>query len=172
VRIFLAALIWLLFIGGLSLFMHHRDQAMVSSEAPAVIQKIEKGNFALLITPTFAVEPDPFAILAADDEKPPALLVRIGDREILRKTDQIPAGAPIRLEPLTGLVFGDNEMYLEVSPPVEQADRSHAVRVQIFQDDLPLAEKTFWSPAGGKVADTFRFALRAPDEKEDNHDAH
>jgi hypothetical protein len=76
---------------------------------------------------------------------------------------------PLRIEPLLGLVEGTNEIYLEASPPIEQVGKSQAVRVQILRDGQTVAEQTFWSAPGGKVADTLRFELGIVREAEEDH---
>jgi hypothetical protein len=70
---------------------------------------------------------------------------------------------------LLGLVEGTNEIYLEASPPIEQVGKSQAVRVQILRDGQTVAEQTFWSAPGGKVADTLRFELGIVREAEEDH---
>lgn len=167
-RIALAVLIWLVFVGGLGLYTHHRDATVLVSGPGVEIQAAE-GNYALEITTTFTVEPDPFALQTDELREQPALVVRLGEREILKRTDRVEAVTPIRLEPLLGLVEGTNEIYLEASPPLEQAGNSQAVRVQILRNGQSVAEQTFWSAPGGKVADTMRFELGTVREAEEDH---
>ena len=167
-RIALALLIWIVFVGGLGFYMHHRDVSALTSR-PDVETQAAKGHYAMEITTTFAVEPDPFALKLDSEEKQPALLVRLVDQEILRVNDRLEAGTPIRLEPLSGLVEGLNEIYLEASPPLEQTGKSHAVRVKILRDGQTVAEETFWSQPGGKVADTMGFELLASQAMESDH---
>lgn len=167
-RIIVAVLIWICFVGGVGLYIHHRSRAAVTSAGPVEMETAE-GNYALEITSTFIVEPDPFAIQSNDQEKPSALLVRLGDLEIIRITDRMEAGTPIRVEPLRGLVIGDNEIYVEANPPLNQAGRSHALRMQVLKNGQAWKEKTFWSTPGGKVADTLRLILIPSQTKEDPH---
>jgi hypothetical protein len=94
----------------------------------------------------------------------------LGNYEILRKTDRLEAGSIIRVEPLSGLVLGDNEIYFQASPPIEDADKHHAVRLQILLKNQIIAEKTFWSPPGGNLAGTFRFTLTPSQDTQEDHD--
>ena len=168
-RIFLAAFICITFIGGLGLYMSHRAKAFPRPQNNIQPQDA-KASYSLLVTTTFAIEPDPFAI-QTDNTKPPAgLIVRQGKNEILRQTEQMVAGIPVLVNPLEGLVSGSNEIYIEASPPVGNSDKSHAVRVQIMEDDFLIAEKTFWSQPGSKVSDTMRFTIEDQQKKEDDHD--
>ncbi|QTA81051.1 Uncharacterized protein dnl_33750 [Desulfonema limicola] len=167
-RIFLAVFICITFTGGLGLYMSCRTEAYI----PETNNKHQTGTsgYSLLITAAFAVEPDPFAI-QTDDTKPGAgLIVSMGKKEILRQTRQIKPGIPVLVKPLKGLVPGINELYIEASPFLEDTDKSHALRVQIMEHDFLIAEKTFWSFPGGKIADTIRFKIKAQQDKEDNND--
>ena len=169
-RLTLAVLIWLVFVGGLGIYTHYRDATVRAARPIVEIQTVE-GNYAIEITTTFAVEPDPFAVQTDELGQQPALVVRLGQREILKITDRLAAGTPIRIEPLLGLVEGTNETYLEASSRLEQVGESQAVRVQILRDGQTIAEQTFWSLPGGKVAETMRFELAIAKEAEEDHDA-
>ena len=140
-RIISAVLIWIVFIGGLTLFIYYRDAA-VPSAAVVLEAKAAQGVYALEITTTFTLEPDPFAIQTDDEGRAPALLVRLGSHEILRKTDRLEAGSIVRVEPLTGLVLGDNEIYLQASPPIEEIGKNHAVRLQILLNNQKTIKAT------------------------------
>ena len=168
-RITLALIIWLSFVGGLAFYMQHRDAAALRSK-PQVDMQIVEGSYALEITTTFAAEPDPFALRREGEEELAALLVRLGNKEILRINDRLEAGTPIRLEPMLGLVEGTNEIYLEASPPLEEAGKSHAIRVHVQRDGQSIADQTFWSSPGGKVANTMRFELKAAEEVKEEHE--
>lgn len=163
VRTVLSLLFWIVFVGGLAFYMQHRA-ANVPASNPVVAVARAEGHFTLEITPTFAVEPDPFALVVDDATAPPALLVRLGAQEILRVTDRLEAGASLRLEPVTGLAAGINEIYLEASPPVDEIAKSYAVRMRLLRGGLMLADKTFWSSSGEKVSDILRFDLKDTDE--------
>jgi hypothetical protein len=149
--------------------MLHRDSAVLQPEASFHLKEAE-GNYALAVTTTFTLEPDPFAVQTDTGDQSSALLVRLGRRTLLRITDRLEAGSTLRVEPLTGLVSGENEIYLEAHPPLDQFGKSHAVRVQILQDNQLIAEETFWSSPGGRVTGTFRFNLAAAREQDEDHD--
>jgi hypothetical protein len=171
VRILAAVIIWIVFLGGLILFLSFRDSTVTPSSSPVALKQVE-ASYALLVTTAFALEPDPFAVRTDDKDRPPALLVRMGNYEILRETDRLAAGTSLRVEPVSGLVLGDNELYLQASPPIEEADKNHAIRLQILFNNRVIAEKIFWSPPGGKPAGTFRFTLTALQDNQENHEHH
>jgi hypothetical protein len=148
--------------------MIQRDSGAVASR-PQVELQAAQGHYALEITTTFAVEPDPFALQTEGGEQKPALLVRLADKEILRVTERLESGVPIGVEPLTELTEGTNEIYLEASAPLEQAGKSHAVRVRVLRDGQTVAERSFWSGSDGRVADTMRFVAAIPRDKDEGH---
>lgn len=168
-RIIIAALICVAFIGGLSFYMNSRAD---SAAAPTVAYRAEAAekSYALEITPTFAVEPDPFALQTEGGDLPPALLVRLGEKEILRETETLAAGLPIRVDPLEGLVVGINEIWFTASPPLTASGQSQAIRLRVFEENQAIASQTFWSEPGGTVAGTLRFTIEEEAEKEGGHD--
>jgi hypothetical protein len=171
-RFFLASAVWIFIVGGLATYLNQRDRAPITQSVSIETKKVEE-TFSLLVTTTFAVEPDPFAIQIDDTDKPPALLVRLGNRDILRKTDRLDAGTPLRVDSLPGLITGENELYLEANPPLDVSDATrngNAVRVRVLRNDQIVAEKTFWSNLGGKVVGIFRFSISAASEEKEDHD--
>lgn len=145
--------------------MHSRETAAVRARYES--HSVE-GVFALQVTTTFAVEPDPFALRTERNEAS-ALLVKLNGNEILRKTDKVQAGAPIRVEPVPGLIDGRNEFYLEANPPVGLANLSYAVRVQLFRDEQLVAERSFWSEPGSRIASSFQVSISKETKPKDDH---
>lgn len=150
--------VWIVFLGGLALYMNQRGEA---PEARTFEQAEADGVFALEITPSFDAEPDPFALNVDDSTDSAALQVRLAGDEVFRGGDSVIAGRPILVRPIEGLTLGKNEFYLEASPPMDDGGRSHAVRVRVFRDDRVFFERTFWSEPGGRVAATFVADLEA-----------
>jgi hypothetical protein len=154
VRILLAVLIWIVFLGGLGFYTQQREGAV----PPPVREENRTAGvdgLSLEVVATFDIAPDAFGLRAG--EPSPSLLVRLGGREVLQETGEIPAGTRIGIAPLTGALPGLNEIYLEARPPV--ALDSGAVRVQLLREGIPLAEDTFWASSGRLAAGTFRFTL-------------
>ena len=125
-----------------------------------------------LVTTSFAVEPDPFALQSDAGEKPHALLVKLNGREILKRTESFPGGTPVQTDHVEGIVEGLNELYVEANPPLDQAGRSHAVRVRVLRDGRPVLERSFWSEPGARIATTFALSVEKTDraKREENHD--
>jgi hypothetical protein len=166
-RPLIAVVIWVVLVGGLVLFVQSRE-AVETAQSFRLVPV--QGTYALEITPTFAAEPDPFALRVEDEEQPSALTVKLNGKEVLRLTDRVDAGASIRVEPLRGLVEGGNELYLEANPPTKEAGRSHAVRVRVLRDGIPLSDRSFWSGQGSKIATTLRVnTIPGGQQEEDGH---
>lgn len=168
-RPLIAVLIWVVLVGGLLLYVRSRDAV---DTAPSFRLVPAQGTYSVEITTTFTAEPDPFALRVEDEEKPSALSLKLNGKEVLRLTDRVDAGSPIRVEPLRGLVEGSNELYLEANPPAGEAGRSHAVRVRVLRDGIPLSDRSFWSGQGSKIATTLRVNLTPGGQQEEDGHAH
>ena len=156
-RIGVAALIWILFIGGLTTYMLQRGSAAPSSADKITIEGAQ-GTYSLVVTTTFTAQPDPFA-LTNDSAPPAALLVRMGQQILLSKTDDILPGQPMGVTITDGLVKGTNEILVQASPPLDNADQAQAVRVQLLRDDWQITEQTYWAAPGENISEVFRFDL-------------
>jgi len=160
-------LIWVIGIGGLSLYMHEREVARAQDNAELMVQRTPEGRFGLDITLSFTAQPDSFGV--DTDEKPTSLLVRLNGKEILRRDDEVAAGIPVLVEPVRGLVEGVNEFYVESSPPSGEAPRAQAVRLRCFRDGKELTEHTYWTEAGPDISATFSNNLRTDPQREGSH---
>lgn len=142
-RVLLALAVWIVTLGGVGLFVRSYQPA-----GPAVALAARRpaaGVYALELTTSFSAQRDPFTLAPEDsDTQPPAVLVKLAGQELLRRTEDLPAGQAV-VVPAPGLVVGENEFYLEARPPIDQSHQAHALRVRILRDGQPVAEKTFWS---------------------------
>ena len=161
-------LIWIIGIGGLSLYMHTREVARAQENIEMSAQKTPEGTFGLDITLSFTAQPDSFGV--ETDEKPTSLLLRLNGKEILRRRDEVAAGIPVLVEPVRGLVDGVNEFYVESSPPSGEAPRAQAVRLRCFRDGKELTEQTYWTEAGANISATFSINLRTDPQREGSHE--
>ena len=152
-RIVLAVGVWIVFAGGLGIYMSQRDSGRTGPSLRATVEAAQE-TYEAEVTLTFDVEPDPFALDTG--ESVAGLLVRLNGETVLRASEGVAAGDPVRVE-LENVVRGANEVYVEVSPPVGAARASHAARVRIFRGGVPGREETFWSEGGGKVTCVLAF---------------
>ena len=128
-----------------------------------------EGRFHLELTLSFDARGDAF--------NPESVLLKLhGDRVLLQVEEPVSAGTVLDVDPVEGIVVGSNEFYLKVatgendtdadafslstedvaseSTVAGGADKSRAVRIRVFQDDQPIAEKTIWSEPGQAVDGT------------------
>lgn len=170
-RILLALCIVVVIMGGTALFMAHgparAGSASLNATAPGPLETARNVDYALEITPTFDLAPDPFA-LNTGQEKPAGLTVS-RDGQVILSLDQGEAGLPVLIEPLEGLAPGMNEFLIIASPPADQA-RAQALRARLLRNGLPLLERTFWSENGEPVTGVFQVDIAAEDPaKDDSH---
>ncbi len=161
-------LIWVVGMGGLTLYMHTREVAQAQENTEMRAQKTPEGTFGLDITLSFTSQPDSFGV--ETDQKPTSLLLRLNGKEILRRHDEVAAGIPVLVEPVRGLVDGVNEFYVESSLPSGEAPRAQAVRLRCFRDGKELTEQTNWTEAGANVSATFPINLRTDPQREGSHE--
>jgi len=164
-RPIMAIAIWIILVGGFSLYLGHRETA------PPVREQARpraEGVYSIEIATTFAVEPDPFSLRIDDTQRPASLRVKLNGKEILRRTERIEAGTPIRLDAFPGVTDGANEFYIEAAA-VEQTGHPLALRLHVRRDGQPLAERVFWSEPGGKLTGTFLLRAGETSPGEDGH---
>ncbi|MBI5569320.1 MAG: hypothetical protein HY914_05180 [Desulfomonile tiedjei] len=168
-RPLVAALIWLILLGGLTLYMTARQ-----GPNRAISQELSRaeGLYSLVLTPTFDVEPDPFALQTDSSEKPAALVVKLNGTELVRMVEKVEGGKTIRVEPIKGLVQGKNEFYFEASPLIPEAQRSEALRVRILRDGRIIEDRSFWSEDGVRIAETFSVNLETSKPSQENGHEH
>jgi len=167
-RFILAALIWLVMIGGLSFYIHQRDARVIPQAQVQVAVELSASGYALEVTPTFGAEADPFALLD-EGQAPATLVIRLGGKEIFRGEQPLARGETLRIVPLEGLVEGANELYLDASPSFQEAHLSHALRVRVLRNESPLLDRTLWGEAGSKVSGTVELMLETAGEVDHGH---
>ncbi|MGE0084767.1 MAG: hypothetical protein AB7S75_10120 [Desulfococcaceae bacterium] len=174
-RIILAIMIWIIFAGGLALYMDYRNPAPSNAEntvadSGTAFASVNQKHYILEITPAFAAEPDPFALQTDPRMLPPALLVRMGNTEILRVTEPMEAGIPRRLELINSLTPGENEIWFEAFGRLEEYRTVHALRIRVLENKNTVADQTFWSEPGGNISGVLRFVIAQHPEKESAND--
>jgi hypothetical protein len=167
-RIALTVLIWLLMVGGLSLYIQQRDRRLPPGIQTPTTEAESMEGYTLEITPTFSPEPDPFA-LQRDPAASATLVVWLGERELFRSEQALPAGKTVSVHPVAGLVVGRNELYLQAGPPLSEALMDHAVRVRLRQGNREVFDETLWGLSGANVAGTIPFILEKSAEAGHDH---
>ncbi len=157
-RILASVAVWILFVGGLALYMNQSTPRAAAPRTAPFQAQAAQAVYHLEICATFSAQPDPFA-LQLDDAPAPALVVRLGGQEILRKSDALQADQAVRAEDIP-VAVGANELYIEASPPVD-SPQYQAVRARILRANQVVAEKSFWAAPGARIADSFGFEIEA-----------
>jgi hypothetical protein len=161
VRPLFALFISLLIFGAVAGYLRFSQEvrsALAQRESGKVEEVAAEDVFTLEITLTFdAGGESAFSLEPAEST---AVLVRFRDRELLRMEEPVPAGTPLRIEEIEGVVEGSNEFYIEAHPASQAIPVAHAVRVRVFRNQAPVAEETLWSEPGLPVRGTVRFDVR------------
>ncbi len=165
-RFVLTIVIWVIIVGGLWSYSKKRTEAEagIVRQIPE-IAAIEE-SYALRLTPTFSIEPDPFA-LQTDDSAPGGIELRLNGIAIPVESDTTQRGKAWVLEKIEGLVVGNNEIYLQASPPMVESDLEHGIRVQLVKAGVAAVDDTIWGE-GGLVSGTIHFQLEKKDEEHDH----
>ncbi len=154
-RPLLAIAIAVAVLGGVKLYMVQRKAAPrveVSDEKEA------QGIFSLEMTLPFDAQPDTtFSVRGV------AVLVQMNGRDLLRLTEPVSAGTPLVVDRIAGVDAGQNELYVEVMPAVEQRFVANAVRVRVRQDGRTIAEESLWGEPAQPVAGRVLFSPIATD---------
>jgi hypothetical protein len=167
-RFALTILIWLVMVGGLAFYIAQRDRRPPAEVRAATQEAAPMENFTLEITPTFATAADPYT-LHGDHAAAATLVVRLGERELYRSDQPLPAGVAVAVHPVAGLVVGRNELYLRASPPISEALLDHAVRVRLLQGSRVVLDETLWGKSGASVAGAIPFNLTGTAEAGHDH---
>lgn len=166
-RFLLCIIIWVVFVGGLYLYVEQRDRSFVTeSVAVAAVEK-SKQRISIELTPTFSVEDDPFA-LQTEAKKAPfdlsvnGIAVDIADLPINR-------GQTLFIRDLEVELGDHNEVFIKASPPVAESHMTHGIRLRLLGGDRVLVDQTIWSSGGGLVSGSVAFALNVTPETDRDH---
>ena len=138
---------------------------------PLEIQpRFASGQYSLRITRTFDCEGDP-------DFDVDSLVIRFRGTEILKRSDEIPQNELVEIRPLENVEQLANEVY--VSANLKPADDDwddevsqshHAMRVEVFDGEISIADKTLWlEPGSDSISGTVSFET-AVESADDSHD--
>jgi hypothetical protein len=111
----------------------------------STVQQSATGKFSVDVTLTFDAAADDFAL------EPLAVVIELQGHELFRSLEPVPAGRPIVVEEVPGVVEGRNSFFLKVTPTESDFTSQRAVRVRVLRDGMPIAEETLWSEPGAVV---------------------
>lgn len=167
-RIITAIIVWALIFG--SVISFQRKNQLQRSIANPVVPETTAASavYSLAVTPTFKAEPDPFALQTSETETAPALVVRMAGTDLLRVTDYVEAGRPLKIDTLADSKVGLNEIYIEGSPPASRVGQRHAILVELFRNGNWIQQQSIWSTPGSKVTGVIRFEVTNHEEDDDD----
>ena len=154
-------------------------------------QTAAEGRFHVNLTISFNARATVF--------EPESVLFQLHGRTLLQTEEPVPAGTVLSIDPVDGIVEGVNEFYLKVATGDEEteeteenaafslsaddapgestaaagpggADKSRAVRIQVFRDDQLIVEETIWSEVGQAVDGTVTLLVPAGSGTTDDDD--
>jgi hypothetical protein len=165
-RFILTIIIWVVIVGGLWSYSKQRQivEASIVRQNPTIAEVEE--IYSLLLTPTFSVEPDPFVLQIENSTA--AVDLRLNGMTIPLDSGSLRRGYPWTLAKVGGLVEGQNEIYVQASPPISESDLEHGVRVQLLKGEVVIIDSTLWSKQGSLVSGTIHFELKAKDDQHDH----
>lgn len=159
-RFLLTILIWIVFVGGLKLYTTTRDANLPTSPSQAKEVELAHRSYSLLLTPTFSVEEDPFALKT---ESTPSgttgLELNLNGQQVTVSADSLSRGKTIRVDNIQGVQQGHNELYVKASPPLAENTMDQGIRIQVLGDNLPIVSETVWGEQGSLVSGTINFAV-------------
>ncbi|HCY87358.1 MAG TPA: hypothetical protein DHV36_19650 [Desulfobacteraceae bacterium] len=164
-RFLLSLLIWIIMVGGMWMYTWQRDRGL--PEGPSQPRTVETvaGEFVLEVTPTFSMEKDPFALDTGADDA--AVTLALNGDAVPFSQERFARGQQLRIDGLTGLHAGMNEIFVKASPPASESHMDHALRVRVTDRGFVIVDRTVWGGRGALVSGTVSFELT--DHKEDDH---
>jgi hypothetical protein len=156
-RFFLVVIVWIVIVGGLWSYISYRDGKRLQYTAQAPVDLSVEGRFSIEITPTFSTEKDPFALTTADSSDAP-LEIKLNGRALAIDAQEVQRGQTIRLENVTGMLAGHNEIFVYASPPLAESNLEHGVRLKVYEDTTVVVDETVWASEGALVSGTVSFS--------------
>ncbi len=166
-RIIGVILVWVLLIGGISVYMNYQNAGRQAAGLTPEV-KTETSSCIIEITSTFTVEADPFSLDSEAGNQGNGLILKLGQRVLPVMAENIQAGIPFRSDRIDDVDSGLNELYIQASPPSDDYTRHQAVRVAVMAGGRMIAEKTLWAEPGSTIAGTLGFKLADTDEEEEH----
>ncbi len=167
-RFFLVISIWVVIVGGLWIYTWQRDLGLVENNISTLELEESQAAYALEITPTFAVEKDPFA-LETDDNASQSLKISLNGTPVIFQGNEIERGRTIRIDPVEGVSVGKNEIFVTMSPPFSENALQNGVRVQLLENGIVIVDQTIWNNQGSLVSGSISFQISQLEKEEHEH---
>ena len=167
-RFLLVIIIWVVIVGGLWSYVSYRDGQRLQATTREPINLEVEGKFAIEITPTFSTEKDPFA-LTTTAEAPSSLQIKLNGMELSLETDELLRGQTVRLDNVSGMLAGHNEIYINATPPLSESSLEHGIRLKLFENNAIVVDKTLWASQGALVSGTISFSHLEKEKGDHDH---
>lgn len=133
---------------------------------PVVVEETAaSGTFSVEVTLTFDAQADDFSL------EPVSLVLRRHGQTLLKREGLVPAGEPLVVPDVPGVVEGRNEFYFECVPRDDGSLLARAVRVRVLRDDVPVADETLWAAPGHTPRGTIVVDVPASRATTGDHDS-
>ena len=156
-RLLLAGVIWIVFVGGVALYTSKSAKQQVNKVLVPPVQETSRPSNCRVWT-SFSASPDPFAL--GGDTESQVLRVTLNGKSILVRKGSLDGSSVQESQISTGLKFGQNELFIETSPPYAEHDRAHAARLQLESNGRVLVDRTFWSVGGTPIVTSITFEFK------------
>jgi hypothetical protein len=154
-RPILALLLSLAIFGAVAGYLRFAREVQ-ERRAPAVAGEESRAEGAFAVEVTLAFDAGADSAFSLDPAKSAAVRVKFRGRDLLQVDAPVPAGTPLQIEDVEGIVPGANEFYIEAQPANQGPPVAHAARVRVYRDGHPIAEETLWSEPGLPVQGVLR----------------
>jgi len=151
-RFVLTLSVWVVIITLVSVLFTSRGAVSITNEIKETTEN--KLPVTIEITPTFAVEKDPFALDIGGAKG--AFEVLLDGRTILSKTEGIHDREPVVTDSYM-LETGSHEIFIKANP--SSSEKSNAVRIRVLAAGNPLTDNTYWFDPGQTVNASEIFSL-------------
>jgi len=134
-RFLLTAVVWVVIFGLISFIFSLRGAEKMAEQ----VEKQAHIEVSFEITPTFAVEKDPFALDIGEDRG--AFEIMLDGKTILSKTEGIKDRVSFTTDTYD-LTEGKHELFIKANP--SSTGISNAVRIKALVHGNPVSDETFW----------------------------
>ncbi len=127
---------------GVRMYLNLASSLRGGAKVVTVDQTAAEGQYSVDVTLTFDAQADEFAL------EPVSLVLRHQDKTLLERKELVPAGEPLVVDDVAGLVEGRNEFYFACIPRAEGGQVARAVRIRVLRDGAVVVDQTLWAEAG------------------------
>lgn len=145
-RPLLALMIAVGILGGLRWYMGTRQ--IVVQQAVPPIQLSGEATYSLRLILSFRAEPDAFTTAAGEAH---SVIIKLAGQTIFSTADPVEPGKTLVVDPVSNIVIGKNEFWIEAHCNDQQLSIARAARIRVLNDGHLTTEQTLWSEPGTPV---------------------